>query len=544
MKKILLSIAVAACCSTAVRAQYTSDPSVNTNVVENVHNYGNYAVVSKQGILYSLTILPGQDAEGNSRLAYWVQVLDKEGNKILPGKGVMLCDYRNLTYTKVNQVLFADNDGNCLVMVSDCRNAPKGTLDHGYTVYKIGPDGKLLWKQGTDLADGTAFENVAAIKVVQVADGGYVFAYEVFSGDNNIPAHLRMEKLTGDGKKAWDDDVVLRDSKTPYTYPYIVDAGDNQVMLVYARGTGQYIMARLVDFDGSFVWDEDLKVYVGGFDSVPLHTIFNVVPAPEGAFVAWRDDRSYEGSFSNYVSYVKKDGTLGFPGGTNALKLSYASDYSRWVPSLVYNGESKSLYAFWRQFSQAHQTYAGLFVQRVSLEGELMWGPEGKAVIDMQQDVYVGYPTIQNAGGSDVAVFYQTNAINIVNSYVMKMDKDGNSLWSEPLNVSAVQSGKSDFEASALIDGSYWVTTWQDSRDSDESDADALYAQVVNIDGGFSQTTGIGAVAAGEFGMTDVYSIGGHKVTAVSGNRTAGLRPGLYIGRDKASGQARKFVVK
>ena len=33
-----------------------------------------------------------------------------------------------------------------------------------------------------------------------------------------------------------------------YAYPYLVDAGDNQFLLIYARGTGKYIEAQLYDF--------------------------------------------------------------------------------------------------------------------------------------------------------------------------------------------------------------------------------------------------------------------------------------------------------
>ena len=97
-------------------------------------------------------------------------------------------------------------------------------------MYKIGPDGKQLWS--ADLADGTAFESVALLKVVQTSDGGYVFAYAVFTNDNSFPMYIRMEKLTADGQKAWQEPVLLQDSRTSYAYPYIVDAGDNQVMLI------------------------------------------------------------------------------------------------------------------------------------------------------------------------------------------------------------------------------------------------------------------------------------------------------------------------
>lgn len=411
MKKTLLSIALAACFAMAVNAQYVSDPTENTKVTESISNYGNDAVVSKDGILYSIQRIPGHDEDGTNRLAYNLQILDKEGNRLLPDGGVQICNETNLSYVVVNDVLYADNDGNCLVMVSDCRHSPKDNLHRSYTIYKYGPDGKMLWESGVSLADDVADGDGAMLSVTQVADGGYVFTYEVFS-DELSKSYVRMEKITYDGKKAWDNPVELKDSKSPYSCPFVVDAGDSQVLLVYAKSSNEYIMAQLYDFDGTPLWDEELKVYVGGFDSTPLYTKLKVFKAPEGAFVTWSDDRHFENVFSNYISYVKRDGTLGFPGGTDALKISYAGDYSRQVPMLYCNEADKCVYAIYRQYDQALQSYCGIYMQKIGLDGELLWGPEGKAVFEMQNERSVGYATVQSAAGTDVAVFYQTNKPN------------------------------------------------------------------------------------------------------------------------------------
>ena len=549
MRKTLLSLAIAAICPLAASSQYVADPNANTKVTETVNNYGNYAAVSNDGVLYSVQLIPGRDDKGNTTLAYNLQILDKDGNRLMPAGGQTVSDFRNLSYTVVNDVLYADNDGNCLVMVSDCRNAPAESNARGYTIYKFGPDGKMVWPGGVDLSDGSVFEGAALLKAVQVADGGYVFAF-VAPGDAATPARIYMEKLTKDGEKAWPQPVELADSKTPYTYPYLVDAGDNQVLMVYAEGSNQYIKSQLYDFDGTPLWEKPLTVYQGGFDDTPLHTKLRVAKAPEGAFVTWSDDRNYENVYSNYISYVRRDGTLGFPGGTNALKISYANDYSRQVPMLAYNAEEQSVYAIYRQYDQAYQTLCGIFMQKIGIDGELQWGPEGKAIIDMQQDRAVGYATVQNAGDTDMAVFYQTNSHvgKDAKTYVMRIDKDGNDLWEEALEPATTVSEKSDLLSSALIDGNYWIITWEDLRGSSDYFSYALYAQRINADGTLAGTgTGIDApeAATAATGEASAYSLSGTLVKqSVTDSGAMGLAPGIYVIKDKATGKASKVTVK
>ncbi len=548
MKKTLLSIALAACFAMAVNAQYVSDPTENTKVTESISNYGNDAVVSKDGILYSIQRIPGHDEDGTNRLAYNLQILDKEGNRLLPDGGVQICNETNLSYVVVNDVLYADNDGNCLVMVSDCRHSPKDNLHRSYTIYKYGPDGKMLWESGVSLADDVADGDGAMLSVTQVADGGYVFTYEVFS-DELSKSYVRMEKITYDGKKAWDNPVELKDSKSPYSCPFVVDAGYSQVLLVYAKSSNEYIMAQLYDFDGTPLWDEELKVYVGGFDSTPLYTKLKVFKAPEGAFVTWSDDRHFENVFSNYISYVKRDGTLGFPGGTDALKISYAGDYSRQVPMLYCNEADKCVYAIYRQYDQALQSYCGIYMQKIGLDGELLWGPEGKAVFEMQNERSVGYATVQSAAGTDVAVFYQTNKPNggDVKTYVMKMDKDGNNLWKQAVEPSTVVSEKNDLLSSELIDDNYWILTWCDMRISPDFFSYGMYAQRVNIDGSLGNVdTGVDGISADSADAeVAVYGVDGCFLkSAQRADYMSGLRPGVYIVKNKATGETKKMTVK
>lgn len=549
MKKFLLLL-TAVLCGTAARAQWTSDPAVNTRVTAiGKEDYGREVKTTADGRTYIVSITP----EGGKNLAWRLQIVDKDGRITFPEEGMVVSCERNKTWTVVNQNLLVDRDGNALVFVNDFRNSSGNTDLVSNTVYKIAPDGTMLWPEtGIDLSGGATFELTAHISAVQTTDGGYVMAYQTVGDDDYNKTTVRVEKLNADGTAAWSKPLVLADANRNYSYPYLVDAGDNQVLMIYLAGSNLDVMARLLDFDGSSVWSEDTKLYQGGFDQIPVWTHLAVNPAPDGgAFVTWRDDRYYESQFSNYISYIKNDGTLGFPGGVNALKISYA-EYSRMDPSVVYDEQEKCVYAVYRQFSQNMQSRCGIYMQKISLDGELLWGPEGKPVVAIQDEVTTGYATVQKAGGSDIAVFYQcrTLADGNVHSYVMKYDKDGNGLWDKPVNFATTVSEKNDLLSSPLIDDKYWVLNWEDYRDVDNLKTNCLYLQRVNTDGTLGVPGDVGIhrnTAYGDAGTVTVYDATGRMVmksAAADALTKAGLKAGLYIVKDNASGNTYKTTMK
>lgn len=545
MRKTLLTLAAAAICCLGAKAQYTADPSANTDVTGLVSSYGDDVIVNGDGTLFSLTKLPNNDDDGNNHLSLTIQILDKDGNKVLPAGGKELDNPRAKSYTVVNQDLLADADGNFIVASHDGRNAAPGSDEMGYTAYKVDGKGNVLWQK--DLAGGSVFGSSAMMSITQTTDGGYVFAYMILGEATGTPDYIRIEKLTADGEEAWPEAVLMQDAKTSYGYPYLVDAGDNQFLLIYARGTGKYIEAQLYDFDGTPLWEKATEIYNGGFGDMPLHTQFYVMKAPEGAFVTWSDDRSYEGSYSNYAAYVKRDGTLGLNGTAGGLKISYADEYSRQVPRLYYCEADQSLYAIYRQYSQRYQDYCGIYMQRISPEGELLWGREGKAVVAMQQELSVGYATVQGAGGTDIATFWQTNTPGYggdTKTYALRSDADGNSLWAAPTEVCTVVSEKNNLLSSQLIDGKYWILTWRDYRGAPDLFTDALYAQRVNADGTLGLTTGISSAKADrQEGPACAYSLDG-RLAASTEAGLGSLPKGIYIVKDKATGSTRKVTIK
>ncbi|MGN1262724.1 MAG: hypothetical protein ACI4TW_01705 [Prevotella sp.] len=300
IKKTLLTIA-ALLTGIAAEAQWSADPAVNNRItLKNTDNYSREVETTKDGLSYVVSIIPnGYDENQRALLDYRVNIIAKDGTAITPEEGIRVSCEPTRSYTVVNETAILGNDDNLLVITSDSRNAESTSSDLGYNVYKIGRDGSLLWDKPAELWDGEVFNGAACITGTQTVDGSYIFAWCTFSMTEDTPMKIHIEKISSEGKSVWKQ--VMEDAITPYSYPYIVDAGDNQVIMVFMQGSNQNLMARMIDFDGSSVWAQDTKIYQGGFDQTPPWTYVSVEKAPNGGcFVTWRDDRLYEGVFSNY----------------------------------------------------------------------------------------------------------------------------------------------------------------------------------------------------------------------------------------------------
>lgn len=523
MKKVFASILVATAALNCY-AQWNGNAAENNRMgLPGKDYYDQQTVTNKEGVSYLITVQPnGQNEHQQSQLAHRLQVIDKDGKKLKEDGGELFSNYGNRSYMVVNETAVLTKEGNLIYVVHDARNSDPSLTYLGYSLYQFDPTGKEVWDEPWQVWNGEVFAGSAGFTMAPTDDGGLIVAFFTFSMVSEEPSKLRIEKFSAEGKSLWQR--TLEDSKIPYSYPYLRDAGDNQTILVYAKGSQQFLMAKMLDFDGSDVWAKDAVIYQGGFDQIPLWTHLQVNSAPEGGvYVSWRDERDLSGSFSNYISSIKNDGSYGFPDGANALKISYADNFSRMAPKIAVDKKNKCIYAVYNQFYQAEQSKKGIFMQKIGLDGELMWDPEGVAVVDIQGERQVGYASVKLAEDGHIAVFWMDNANNGFDAhcYCQKYDKEGTALWKEPLNFATTASEKSTLEVSDLIDGKYWIANWKDNRDNVATIAMmTTYMQRVNIDGSLGDpTTGIEDTRLDQTadGTTTLYNLNGQRVNSAKG---------------------------
>lgn len=493
--------------------------------------------------------------DGYDKIGSYLQIVDPAGNKLLGEEGLLVSGGKSTaSWTAVNKHLFVDKDGNAVVVIPDFRHSISGE-NYSYSVYKISPSGEFLWgADGIDLNRGTYGGLQVCMNIVQLEDGSYAFAWTRYPDEGN--ATILLERLSSTGEFLWDN-VTVNSPNYQCTYPYLVNAGNNQVVLVYAASDAYEILARKIDFDGSPVWAKDVSIYKNGFTITALQVILKVYPDPNGGvFVAWYDDRDNTNVESVYLSYIKPNGSYGFVAGGEGQKVGY-SGYRGFYPDVFYNKNKNAVYVGWRETS-ATQNYERVMLQKLTLSGELLWTDDGVEVAAWSSG-QVGSIFLQADNDDNVAVFYMQRvagtAYGLVNGYVSSYSgEDGSQKWSKQIIKSDDNKEKSKLAPGQLVNNS-WTASWKEASQNSvylTKVSSATGSGIQTNDGGTSQfvvTKESSTTARFTLNMTgdlqsislDVYDLSGKKMVQVyngkvpSGKNSffwniSSISHGVYIG--------------
>ena len=485
--------------SFAANAQWTSDFSATPTLApEGTSLYIDEVMVGPGGITWGVMYRP-TSVDGSTQYQYRIQALDTDGNYLFDEDecGLLVSNYANKSYTLYGSSLFVDSDDNAIVIVADCRNDAVFQYK-SLTAYKISPEGEFLWgDDGVSLDGGATFTVVAGAKACELDDGSIVIAWMIVTDTGYF--NIMVQRITSDGELAWDDCLQLGDDSSYYSYPYVVDGGDNQFILVYAKGNSEVVYAQKYDFDKTPAWSDPTRVYRGGF-TLALWTVFDVCSSGDGGVLCfWDDDRSSSGTESAYLSYITSDGEIGFSGASDEgdVKLGY-SGYRHFNVDATPAPDGDGFIAIWRETS-SEETYQGVRAQRVSKTGELEWTDDGLEVVPLDV-VNVGYLSVQPGDDSTVGLFYEKYyAYTDQVCYVRKVDsKTGETAWDAGDDgvVTLSTSGNHaavDLETSACTALDFWIYEWSDTDySSDENGSQAYRINRLNFDGTFyGETTGI-----------------------------------------------------
>jgi hypothetical protein len=541
-------------------------------------------VPEKQGNRYS----------DDSDVAYFLQILDKDGNKLFSDDGQLISHEPTRSFTMgADKAIFTDSDGNALYIVKDERNWNNSSYpNQSYFVYKVSPTGEFLWEEPLDLDKGYAYYLVANIKVIELADGSYIFAHDIYL-DGGYRSYIAIDRVSKAGEFIWNEPLLLTDNLFSYSFPFLVDAGYGNFVIVYSRAGDLY--AQKYDFDKESVWSSPLTIYCGGYTTgqTPNTAVTVISDQKGGCFVAWYDDRHNSKYEKAYVSHVLSNGTQGFVTSNDeeGLQLSWNPYMRAFRPSLCYDPVREILYAAWEEDTDS-QSFRSIVVQKVSKEGDLFWtnplieeeGNTNGLVLDSDWSPgAVGYYSIQLAGEGKIAVFHQHDysSGNSVENIVTLFDVSGEQpqKLNEKLIFAEKGKSKAGLLSLPLFDNEYFLTFWSDFRTSTLTGGGAVFAQKITL-----ANLGITAIRFPEtdlnsrFGIIsnkasstvdfmldsstagkatlEIYSVTGQKATRIQSKLQAGeniipwnvqhVPTGVYIAQlvTQNGVQVKRFVVK
>lgn len=494
MKKWLRLLSVALLLApAAVYAQWTTDYGKNTQVTPNGLNYDeNEVVTNNDGITYAFFIV-----QSNGTLDMRLQVIDKDGNKLLARGGQSISNEANKVWSSYNQHLALDNKGNAFVGVQDFRTAPDAKLS-SYTIYKYSTDGKQLWN-GTTLNAGQGYATQLGLSICGLDDGGCVCAY-VYRNEAEGNDCVAMERLDADGKSVWKKTAVKNAIRQgAYPFPFLAKGKDGNILMLY-MAEGSTLKTHVTDADGNDLTTDDATVYTGGFASSKPWEVMKVFPDNDGGALITLMNSARNSIFT----YINSDGTPAFAGKPEGIVLN-DTKFGGAQPSVIYSKNNGCFICAYQQFDQNNTDNQGLFMRRVSSDGT----PDDNAttVADMQTEYMYSFYSVQDAGNGKAALFYQKyhEPTKIVDSYMDVYDADGN-LAGETIKFTNTLTVKQNLKSSAMIDGKYFLTSW----DEDRYGTTSLFMQKVEL----PNETGITAPETkAETQKSEIFTAGGMKTS-------------------------------
>ena len=566
MKRLLL-ISAAVCSAMTASAQWKNTPEGETPLYSANRDYPAATMATSATGQTWFHMNEIRTIDGKMSEVYFVQGLDAEGNTIMGADPAPLAQYKYQSWTMVNNNIFTDSKGNAIMAVQDYRD---GGEYHQATVYKISPTGEQLWgENGITLTSGLNAILLFSFTGCEMSDGSYVFAWVNPVANSTDPYtavyEINIMRVEEDGTLAWEPgDVKLSNSKMPYNYPFLIDGGNAQFNLVYAEGSNETIKVMRYDFDGTPVWGEAVEVYNGGWGSTPMWTKCEAKPSGDGGVLfAWYDDRYFTNYEDSYLAYVTPKGELGF-NQPNGIKLDY-TEYTRDLGvSVAYDKKTDSFVAIMRAAIGNNQSRYVMKAQRISKNGDLLWGEEAKTIAPDDGCQY-GFASVIIGEEGRAAFFYEMSAESTgreVNNCVAYYDiETGEDVWGKTVNFGAKETPKSDLQAGNC--GEFMTASWMGGswmEDPDEpgtgyysSSVGNIYVQRINFDGtvGSKQDAieSVNGSKAMPFSIegktlrsgegTEVYDLSG-RLVGKGGN--VQLETGIYTATNGT--QAAKFVIK
>lgn len=372
-----------------------------------------------------------------------------------------------------------DQEGNAIITFSDIRN---GNPD--IHAYKISPQGEFLWgDDGITCSDTPEAEYGPRLTVTEDNNAFITFIHMRETGTDQMV----LTAIDPEGNKLLGADgmIFTPENDADYTDPYVTASG-NDVIVVYSLNTGNFpyadrlMYAISVNSSGDELWPEPAIITEAG--GIAGYTELTTAPDEQGGvYIGWHDDRDSDMISSSFIQHITAGGTAML--GEAGVEVATQAGFHRFNPKIVLSdAETHEVMVFWRQ-TNANQSEAGLYGQRLDSDGERLWGDNGQELLPVGTTFGILHDaremTYERNSSGQVILFY-TKKAGTSGDYLNAMAIDHNAapVWPETTAViSTNNSGVSDMVATEMRQ-SQFVVAWKDGRNNN-----GIYAQNIHNDG-------------------------------------------------------------
>ncbi|KMQ59418.1 hypothetical protein ACM46_20190 [Chryseobacterium angstadtii] len=424
--------------------------------------------VTKQagGASFSATTSSGKTYIGYWRSApaptnyeLWLQILDQNGMKELPGDGVMLSNQIPMnTYTVVEKIA-VDSSDNLYIGVTGT-----GTGNPGF-VFKVTPQGTSAWPNGLSL--GEAYLPT----ILPLSGGDIVVAYYP-----PTQKYTKVQRFNAAGQPVWANPIqIISDDVTKNTIPAdLFELSDNECEIIFHKqlsfGTSSYLFAHKIGLNGTLAWD-------GAKQIAPKTTAYNAKysGAVDGNVVYYGYSTGENMRFDGYLQRVNADGTL--PWGLAGIDFDTNQTYFEKDMKIAFSPGSSYIWSI-ANYSSSSQGENGEFVQKFDKNtGTRLLTDHGKQVFPIDNVSIYHFGDLQLVNDSPYFVVRKkegTSAVNISLNAV-QLTNNGDFAWPQNyLPMATYLASKAYINVLKPVNGQS-VIVFQEQKSSDASLA--IYAQ-------------------------------------------------------------------
>ena len=465
---LMLGVLMMVCCVPIMNAQWSSNPTENTAITL---MSGEQALpkiaVDDNGYAY-ISWFSIETGNYNVRL----QRLDCDGNMLWAGNGVLVSDELQDTWI-TDYDLTVDFSGYAVITFMDIRTGQANPVG-----YRISPTGDMMWgPTGILLANDSNFD--PSPKVCVTTSGNSIFAWQSIPDSGN--SLIRLQKISPTGQLLWGSGIVLSQTGVDLTAPYLLQAEDDNMYLIWHTQTGPYyapnrgLYVQKLGVDGSFLWTTNVEIYV----PVPSGPVVNLEFCRDdsgGIVFSWY--RAIDTThFHCYVQRMNANGTLSMP--PNGVIASTSLARLHMYPAPAYLSQTQEIVLFFSE-QDLNQNMRGIYAQKFDLQGNRLWSDEGKQLIGLSNNDYALFSA--NGKANKAICIYQAFEFGNYNDakiQAVMLNDQGEFVWpGHFVDLCTYQSQKLHNVMTTYYRGQ-WVAVWQDLR----NDGGDIYAQNVQEDG-------------------------------------------------------------
>lgn len=501
----------------AAYPQWSNNPEVNTQITN----------LTGEQILPKIALAPdgfyyvGYFSNENNNYNIRLQKLDNQGNILWQENGLIISDHPSMSWI-TDWDMTVDHENHAVITLQDIRNSGNNNV----VAYRISPDGDFVWgDDGIALSNSENFD--ASPKVTITAANNAVFAWQ----SQYTTSEIILQKINPEGEKQWGDwGIALASDVGSYTWPQLMPAGNDDFILKYYEDTGtswaptRKLFAQRFDGNGDPVWGSPASIQTEGGITAWTQILPMQNDGNDGFFITWHDNQISGTISSSWIQHVDNEGNTSFT--DNGLLLSNRNDYNQFNPQFALEKTGDNTYIYWEEVT-GDQNQGGVYGQKVTNNGELLWGDEGKKIIDVSsQKVLVSGVIPYN--NQAMLIYKSGTGLNHA-FHAQYLDENGGSVWN-PASIAfaSSESSKGRIVASPFND-EYWVFAFEDERNGTTD----LFMQNLYPDGSLGLKSTVAGTVTVENDLVPVkdveLSIGEMSLNAdINGTYLVTLTPGTY----------------